>query len=295
MDTILKYLINREVVVTVANTTQLVEYARTLHATFPTATAVLGRTLTGAVMMASSLKGEGQNLTLTLNGGGPAGTVMATADAAGAVKGCIANPHVDLPPTPNGKLDVGTAVGKQGFLTVAKDVGAPEPYVGKTPIVSGEIAEDLAHYYLQSEQQPTIVYLSVWVDIDTTVIVAGGLIISPLPGASEQTLGDIESRLFDIGNYGMMLMSLSVEEAVHKIFSGMEIAFLSDLHPQYLCDCSRDRMERAMISLGEQELMDIIREDKRAEIVCRFCNKKYHFSEAQLIELLEEAKKKDRT
>lgn len=285
-----RYLLNQDVVVSAADTTQIAEYAHQLHQTFPTSTAALGRLLTGAVMMAAGLKGEDQNLTISINGGGPAGTVLATADAAGHVKGCINNPQVDLPAKPDGSLDVGGAIGKDGFLTVSKNMGAPEPYVGRTPLVSGEIAEDLAYYYLQSEQQPTIVYLCTWVDIDTKVIAAGGLVIAPLPGASEETLREIEKRLPKISNYALMLMNMTPDRAVKKIFEGMELKHLEDRTPEYRCDCSRERLEQVLLTLGEKDLTDMIEEDHGAEMTCRFCNKKYQFSEQELRNLLLHAK-----
>lgn len=286
---LVKMLLNEEVVVLASDLTELVEYARTLHGTYPVSTAVLGRTLTAAVMMGSQLKKEDFSLTISINGGGPAGTVMATANGRGEVKGYVANPHVDLPAKPDGKLDVGGAVGTDGFVTVIKEMGMKTPYVGKTPIQTGEIAEDLAYYYLQSEQQPTIVYLSVWVDLDTTVLRAGGLIISPMPGTKEETLSAIESRLFGIQNYALMLMSESPESAVKKIFTGMDVKTLSTSHPEYRCDCSRERLEQVVISLGEKEIKDMIEKDGKAEIVCRFCNKKYHFGKEDLSRLLKEA------
>lgn len=285
-----RYLLNKDIVVSASDTTQLAEYAHQLHDTYPTSTAALGRTLTAAVMMAAGLKGEDQNLTVSLNGGGPAGTVLATADAKGRVKGCINNPYVDLPAKEDGSLDVGTAIGTDGFLTVSKNMGAPEPYVGRTPLVSGEIAEDLAYYYLQSEQQPTIVYLCTWVDIDCKVIAAGGLVIAPLPGASEESLSEIEKRLPRISNYALMLMNLSPDEAVRKIFDGMDIMHLEDREPEYCCDCSRERLEQVLITLGEKDLQEMIDEDHGAEMTCRFCNKKYQFSEQDLRKLLLSAK-----
>lgn len=284
-----KYIIDGEVIVTAADTTQIAEYARNLHNTLPTCTAALGRTLTAAVMMASSLKGPEDNLSININGGGPAGTIIATANSKGEVKGCIGNPHVDIPAKLSGKLDVGGAVGKDGFVTVVKDIGLKEPYIGKTPMQTGEIAEDIAYYYLMSEQQPSIVYLSVWVDIDATVIVAGGLIISPLPNASEGVLSKIEDRLAQISNYGIMLMSLTPDECVRKIFADFDIQHLSDTNPEYVCGCSRERFEQVMVSLGEKEITDIINEDGKAEIVCRFCNKKYQFSADDLRCILAQA------
>jgi len=285
-----RYLLNNDVVVSASDTTQIAEYAHQLHDTYPTATAALGRTLTAAIMMASGLKGENQNLTISINGGGPAGTVLATANAKGQVKGCINNPYVDLPAKPDGSLDVGRAIGTNGFITVSKNMGAPEPYVGRTPLVTGEIAEDLAYYYLKSEQQPTIVYLCTWVDIDTRVIAAGGLVIAPLPGASEETLSEIEKRLHKIRNYALMLMNFTPDEAVRKIFDGMDLKHLDDSEPEYYCDCSRERLEQVLITLGEKDLGEMIEEDHGAEMTCRFCNKKYQFNEQDLRKLLLSAK-----
>ena len=272
-----------------ADTTALVAYAKELHQTYPVATAALGRVLTATVMMGSQLKEVDQQLTLTWNGGGPAGTVMATANGACQVKGYIANPQVDLPPREDGKLDVGGAVGCDGTLTVVKDLGMREPYIGKTQLQSGEIAEDLAYYYLQSEQQPSIVYLSVWVDVDTSVLRAGGLIISPMPGTKEETLSAIESRLFEINNYALLLLSHTPAEAVKKIFEGLDVKELDTLTPAYVCDCSEERLEQVLISLGREELEKIIEEDGGAELVCRFCNQKYYFDKEHLKRLLEEA------
>ena len=290
-DTIRRYLLNKEVVICAADTTELVNHARTLHQTFPVCTAALGRTLTGAVMMASTGKEKEALLTLNLKGGGPAGTVLATANGACEVKGYIENPYVNLPARADGKLDVGGAIGKDGYITVIREAGpGTEPYIGQTPLVSGEVAEDIAMYYLQSEQHPSIVYLSVWVDIDTTVIAAGGLIISPLPGASEETLSFIESKVFEIGNYGLMLLTMEPDTILKKIFAGAELELMEEKHPVYHCGCSEERFERGIIALGRKEIQEMIEEDGQAEAVCRFCNKKYLFDRAHLQRLLDEAK-----
>lgn len=291
-DTIRRYLLNQEAVVCAADTKELVNQARILHQTFPVCTAALGRTLTGAAMMASTVKDPHALLTLNLNGGGPAGTVLATANGACEVKGYIGNPQVNLPARADGKLDVGGAVGKDGYITVTREMGpGAEPYIGRTPLVSGEVAEDIAMYYLQSEQHPSIVYLSVWVDIDTTVIAAGGLIISPLPNASEETLSMIESRVFDIGNYGLMLMTMDSDTILRKkIFPDAELELMEEKHPAYHCDCSEERFERGIIALGTKEIREMIEQDGQAEVVCRFCNKKYLFDKAHLQRLLDEAK-----
>ena len=241
-------------------------------------------------MLAESLKRETDSLTLSLNGKGPAGTVLAAADGRHRVKGYIENPLADLPAKADGQLDVGGAIGKDGFITVLRDTGGSEPYTGRTQLVSGEVAEDLAKYYLKSEQQPSIVYLCVWVDIDTTVLVAGGLVVSPLPGAEEETLAFVESRIGDIKNYALMLMNMAPGDAVRKIFSGGTIEVLSRSNPAYVCDCSYARFERGILSLGKKEIEDMIREDGQAEVVCRFCNKKYLYNKQSLVKLLYDAK-----
>lgn len=295
-DIIRRYLLNNEIIVTAAKTKDMVKKAKELHGTYPVCTAALGRTLTGTAMMASTITDKNNLITVTINGGGETGTILATSNGRAEVKGYIDNPYVNLPARADGKLDVGGAVGKNGFITVTRDMGnGLEPYVGRTELVSGEIAEDFAMYFLKSEQHNTIVYLSVWVDIDTTVIAAGGLIISPLPNASEENLSYIESKIFQISNYGLMLMSMECDEAVQKIFGDADLKVMDEVVPTYKCDCSMQRFERGIIAIGEKEINDIIEEDGKAEVVCRFCNKKYEFDKNHLIKLLFEAKKKSNT
>lgn len=286
-DMLCKLIIEDTVGVTAVDTTKLVEYARSIHGTYPVCTAALGRTLTAAILMASGLKHENCSITISINGGGMAGTIMATANESLGVKGCIGNPCVDLSPTPFGKLDVGGAVGRDGFVTVARDMGTSQPYVGRTELVSGEIAEDLALYYLKSEQQPSAIYLSVRLNADESVMCAGGLFVAPTPGTPQYVIDEIESRA--IADYGVLLLSHSPESAVNELFSGMEIRTLAHAKPSYNCDCTRERLERVIISLGREEIDDIISKDGHAELVCRFCNKKYDFSEAELQRLLAEA------
>lgn len=282
-------ILDDSVMVTAADTTFLCEEARKIHNTYPTSTAVLGRALTAGVLMGCKLKAKEQKLTININGGGPAGTIIVTAKGDCTVKGCIGEPQVDIPSKADGNLDVGTAVGKNGTITVIRDEGLKEPYIGTTRLVSGEIAEDLASYFLYSEQQPSIVYLSVWVDIDTTVLTAGGLIISPLPNAKEEMISDIESRMGRIGNYGLMIMQNTPEEAVKNIFAGMKADVLSETEPRYLCDCSEERLEEVVLSLGKEQIEELIAEEKDTEIVCRFCDKKYVFTPKKLNDLLRKA------
>ncbi len=286
---LVKMLLNNEISIIACDTTQIVQRAAQLHNTFPVCTAALGRTLTAAAIMATGLKSEDFLLTININGGGPAGTIMATANAHGNVKGCIGNPHVDLPATQAGKLDVKGAVGTDGLITVIRDMGLKEPYVGSTEMISGEIAEDIANYYHKSEGINSIVYLSVWVDIDLSIVTAGGVVITPLPGASEESLCIVEERISQISNYALMLMSMSPEEAMNKTFDGFDLKLLETTHPEYVCDCSQERLEQVIVSLGAEEIKDIIETDTKAEIVCRFCNKKYLFEKDKLTELLEEA------
>ncbi len=289
-DNILKFLLKGEASVIAADMKQAVEYARTLHGTSPVASAVLGRTLVAAAIMACNLKSEDNSLTLRLNGGGPAGTVLAVADGRCRVKGYMENPKVDLPIRSDGKLDVSGAVGKNGFLSVVRDLGLKEPYIGRTQLVSGEIAEDVAMYFLKSEQQPSVVYLSVWVDTDGSILQAGGMVVSPLPGASEETLSFVESRVDVIKKFTRMLREMTSAEAAGTIFAGADLKKLAEAAPVYHCDCSRGRFERGIVSLGEKEIGDMIRENGQAEVVCRFCNKKYVFDKACLTGLLRRAK-----
>lgn len=290
-DRIIKLLAEDMVSIWAADTTVLVQKGAEIHKTTPVCTAALGRTLTAAVMMGSGLKHESHCLTLSLQGGGPAGTVMATANAKAQVKGTIGKANVDLPIRADGKLDVGAAVGKDGFLTVIKDIGLKEPYIGKTALVSGEVAEDVAAYLLYSEQQPGIVYLGVWVDKDESVLRAGGLFVSPLPGTDEEILKKIEEKVPAIGQFSKMLMEMGPEEAARKIFSNLEIKKIGEVEPQYVCDCSRERLEQVILSLGKEEIEDMISKDGGAELTCRFCNKKYRFDSEELREMLREATK----
>ena len=289
MDILSRIMLEDWVSVIACDTTELAEESRRLHGTSPVCTAALGRTLTAAVMMGAQLKDSRHNLTLSINGGGPAGTVMATANAGLKVKGCVGYPRTDMPVREDGKLDVGGAVGHDGFITVVKDIGLKEPYVGKTPLVSGEIAEDVAQYFLMSEQQPSIVLLSVWVNPDESVMRSGGMIISPMPGAPEEVIAAVESRVEHIAKNGEMIKTMTPIQAVREIFEDMELKELGDFSPKYECDCSDERFEQAIISLGAKEINDIIQEDGEAEIVCHFCNKKYHFSGDKLSALLTEA------
>ena len=269
------------------DSTRLVEEARRIHSLSRTATAALGRTLTGASMMGAMLKDERDSLTLMIKGGGPIGTVMAVARSDGSVKGYVDWPDTELERRPDGKLNVGGAVGKDGQLTVIKDLGLREPYVGKTNLVSGEIAEDLAMYFTASEQTPLLVSLGVLVK--DQVLAAGGLIIQVMPDCSEIALKSIENSAPMFMDISKTIADYGLDGALEQLLCHLEPQVLDRLTPVYRCDCSRERFARGLISLGKKELTQLIEEDHGATLDCHFCNKRYRFDEAQLRELLANA------
>ena len=269
------------------DSTRLVEEARRIHSLSRTATAALGRTLTGASMMGEMLKDERDSLTLMIKGGGPIGTVMAVARSDGSVKGYVDWPDTELERRPDGKLNVGGAVGKNGQLTVIKDLGLREPYVGKTNLVSGEIAEDLAMYFTASEQTPSLVSLGVLVK--DQVLAAGGLIIQVMPDCSEIALKSIENSAPMFMDISKTIADYGLDGALEQLLCHLEPQVLDRLTPVYRCDCSRERFARGLISLGKKELTQLIEEDHGATLDCHFCNKRYRFDEAQLRELLANA------
>lgn len=267
--------------------TQMVERARRLHGLSRTATAALGRTLMATSMMGSMLKGEDESLTVTIKGGGPIGTVMAVGKSDGSVKGYVGNPEVELPRAANGKLPVGAAVGKDGRLTVVKDLGLREPYVGMVNLVSGEIAEDFAMYFTASEQVPSLVALGVLVG--ERVEAAGGLIVQMMPGASEAAVASVEQSAGMFMDISGTMREYHLKGSVTQLLVHLEPEILSQLTPAYRCDCSRERVERALISLGREEIEDMIREQHGAQVDCHFCDRRYRLSEEELRALLERA------
>lgn len=267
--------------------TQMVERARRLHGLSRTATAALGRTLMATSMMGSMLKGEDESLTVTIKGGGPIGTVMAVGKSDGSVKGYVGNPEVELPRAANGKLPVGAAVGKDGRLTVVKDLGLREPYVGMVNLVSGEIAEDFAMYFTASEQVPSLVALGVLVG--ERVEAAGGLIVQMMPGASEAAIASVEQSAGMFMDISGTMREYHLKGSVTQLLVHLEPEILSQLTPAYRCDCSRERVERALISLGREEIEDMIREQHGAQVDCHFCDRRYRLSEEELRALLERA------
>lgn len=271
----------------IASTTNLVEEARRIHNTSPTATAALGRVLTAACMIGMTLKNDRDTLTLKIKGDGPVGSIVSVANSNGEVKGYVDNPQVDLPKRPDGKLDVGGIVGKNGQIAVIKDLGLKEPFIGYSNLVSGEIAEDLASYYYHSEQQPTAISLGVLVDTDTSVRAAGGFMIQLLPGVSEEDIDRIESILKSIKPMSTLIDEvLTPEEILKEIFGEFQVEVLDKTFVQYKCNCSMEKVESILVSLGNDELKAIIEEDGKAEVVCHFCNTKYNFSKEDLIKLL---------
>ncbi len=269
--------------VMVINSTDIVNKMISYHNTTPTASAVLGRTLTGASLMGCMLKDKGNSLTLSFRGNGPAGVVMAVSDYMGNVKGCIQNPGVDLPLKPNGKLDVSGAIGK-GVMQVVKDIGLKEPYIGVSQIVSGEIAEDITSYFFESEQTPTVLALGVLIDTDLSCKASGGIIIQLLPGADDDIIDKIEKNAHGFTSVSSMFASgMTNEQVMQAAMTGIEYDLFDELDVGYVCDCSTERTERAVISLGKKELEEIYKSQDKIEVTCRFCDKKYYFEKDYIL------------
>lgn len=275
----------------IADTTTMVNNAQILHSTSPVAIAALGRTLTATSIMGLMLKSEKEKITLNINGDGPLGPIVVVGRSDGNVKGYVSHPLVESTYLYPGKLDVGSAVGKDGNITVIKDLGMKTPYIGSYPLVTGEIAEDLAAYFTFSEQQPSGVALGVLVDVDYTVKAAGGYIVQVLPDVDEETLTKLEDKLANLEPITSIIeKGLSPEEVLNYIFGDMEPTILERYEVDFECDCNMERLEKVLISIGEADLTEILEEDKSAELVCHFCNKKYHFDETHLEKLINEIK-----
>ena len=280
-------LLNGQARAILIESTALVQRAMDIHRLSRIATAALGRTLTAAAMMGSMLKNDGESVSVQIKGGGPIGTVLAVAHGDLTVKGYVDNPGVDLPRTGK-KLPVGAAVGRDGRMTVVKDLGLREPYVGQVRLVSGEIAEDFAMYFTASEQTPSLVSLGVLVD-DTCVEAAGGLIIQMMPGASEAAIASIENSAGMFADISGTMKEYHLEGAVDQLLMHLQPKILEKLVPRYRCDCGRERIERMLVTLGSQELQSMIDEQHGAQVDCHFCLKRYKFSEDDLKMLLEAA------
>ena len=265
----------------------LTERARQIHKTLPVATAALGRTLAAASMMGNALKSDGASLTLQFKGGGPLGTVLAVSDNEGNVRGYVTNPHVDIPLRKDGKLDVGTAVGHEGTLTVIKDLHMKEPYVGTIDLLGGEIAEDVAGYFVESEQIPTACALGVLVDRDQSVKAAGGYLIQLMPGAAEDTIAKVEGGIMAAGAVSAILEKNDDPEAMLRtVMSDFDLKVLETCPVEYRCYCSRERVERALISLGRTELEQMLSEQGGCQLTCQFCDAVYEFTAEDIRRLL---------
>ena len=273
-----------------ATTRDLVQHAREVHHTSPVASAALGRMLTAAAMMGSMLKGDKDILTLQVRGEGPLQGIVVTSDSKAQVKGYVFNPSVEIPDLIPGKLNVSGAIGA-GHLSVIKDIGMREPYAGKIELVTGEIAEDLTYYFAQSEQTPSAIGLGVLVETDTSIRRAGGFIIQLLPDATDEMIDKLEKKLATIPYVSDLLdMGQTPEGILEMILGDFDLKIMDTIPTTFYCNCTRERVEKALISIGKEELEKIIREDKKANLHCHFCSKEYDFNEEQLVALLEEAK-----
>lgn len=272
------------------STTETVGEAQRRHHTWPTASAALGRAMTAGLMMGAMLKGE-EKLTIKIEGGGPIGAILVDSNAKGEVRGYVTNPHVHFDLNENGKLDVRRAVGTDGMLTIVKDIGLRDNFTGQVPIVSGELGEDFTYYFATSEQVPSSVGVGVLVNPDNSIQTAGGFIIQLMPGTDDSTITEIENRLQSIPPVSKMIQAgLTPEEILDQLLGEGNVKVLEKMPVSFQCQCSRERISNALISLGKAEIQDIIEEEGKAEAQCHFCNEQYQFSKEELEELVAEAK-----
>lgn len=273
----------------IADATEMVREAQRRHDSWSTATAALGRTLVGTLFLGTALKND-DYVSVRLQGNGPIGHVVTGADNHGNVKGYIRHPHVSLEANDLGKIDVRGGVGTEGQLVVTKDLGLKEPYVGNVPLVSGEIAEDFTYYMAVSEQTPSSFGLSVLVNPDESVAVAGGFMIQVMPGIEDSTLDQVEKNLANLPQFSdLLVQGESLEDILTRLTEGSESKVLAEMPITFTCDCSKDRFAKAIISLGMDEIQDMIDEDHGAETTCQFCRKNYNYSEEELKELRDES------
>ena len=286
---------NGRVSITCAMTTELVDEARKIHDLTPVSTAALGRLLTMATIMGSDLKDEEDNITLQIKGNGPIGTMVAVVNGAMKVKGTVGNPYVDIPLNEFGKLDVGMAVGNDGFLNVIKDLGLKKPYIGIVPLSSGEIAEDFARYFTESEQTKSAVALGVLVHKDG-VKSAGGYLVSAMPDATDEDITNLEKNIFEAGAISRMLdEGLSLYEIARKITGDKDVKIIQEnIDAKYECDCSEEKMKKALSTIGKKQLKEILEEDGKAEMTCHFCNKKYTVSKEEIENMIKNLKEESK-
>lgn len=272
-------------------TTEMVERARQIHDCYPVAAAALGRTLTISAMMGATLKNDTDSMTVQFSGNGPLGRIVVVTDNKSRVRGYVENPQIELPLNKKGKIDVGGGVGR-GRLSVIRDLGLKEPYVGQVPIVNGEIAEDLTYYFAVSEQVPTAIALGVLVDTDGSIICSGGFMLQLMPEASEKTAEKLEELMKTLPPVTTMIQDgMTAEDILFRVTDGFDMLMENKvIEPEYYCPCSKERMERALISIGKDEISEIIEEQGSAELTCQFCDNKYSFDREELEELLELAK-----
>ena len=272
--------------ITAVTSIETVERARQIHQTLPTATAALGRVLTICSIMGSQLKVDDGSVTIQFKGNGPLGSVVCVSDSEGNVRGYLQNPACDLPLRPDGKLNVGAGIG-QGYLMVIKDIGLKDPVTGTTVLVNGEIAEDMTRYFVESEQIPSACALGVLVGVEQQVKQAGGYLVQLMPGYTEKDIDKLEENIKNAGAMTAMLESgMTLEQIVYKVLDGFDVEILEEAEFEYRCNCSRDKVIRALISMGRKELTELMNEQQNAEITCQFCDKVYSFTSDEIGELL---------
>ena len=280
---------NGRIAIICIETTNMVEEARKIHDLSPVSTAALGRLLTITAIMASEMKNEKDKITIEVKGNGTIGSMLTVANNKPEIKGYVQNPYVDIPLNEFGKLDVGGAVGNSGYIHVIKDIGLKEPYIGVSNLTSGEIADDFTNYFVNSEQRQAAIALGVLVD-KNGVRKAGGYLITPMPDATDEDITKLENGIFEAGAISKMLdENLSLIDIAKKVTKDKNIKIIEDCKiPIYKCDCSKEKMSNALISIGKKELENIIKEDEKAELICHFCNKKYNFNKQELENLLKQ-------
>ena len=275
----------------VINARDTVQHAREIHGCSPTASAALGRTLCAASLLGEAMKEENASLTIRINGGGPIGSVVAVSDHEGCVRGYVDNPKVDPPRRPDGKLNVGAAVGADGTLTVSRDIGLKEPYIGSVELVSGEIAEDLTRYLLSSDQVASACALGVLVDTDTSIRAAGGLLVQLMPGAPDELISALEDNIFMMDQLTTILDEDGDEAVFAQVLKGFEYHIVAERPICYRCGCSRERVETALSVIETSELEEMIREDRSFDISCQFCARSYHVTAEDLQRILNSKEK----